>query len=175
MNPVLSIYLPDQRSLVSSRPESFVLAFSVAAAAGAMYPFPTTQSWVNAMTGGYDNTPEYWQPYAEVNGEFYMCAWARGAYAYETRQMGGSAVLPELLDPSVWHSRLRSQIAGLSVPDVVQGAFEVAIEQTSSIGPYADRVVELWTKVRQAQQKGQLLVDPRKIKARCVKAGVLPR
>lgn len=174
MNPALSIFLPDQQTLVSSRPESFVLAYCVAAAAGAVHPSRATQGWINAMTGSYDNTPSYWQPYAEVNGEFYMASWARGAYGYQTRAMGSSAVLPELLDPSVWHSRLRSQIEHIQMPDVVHGAFDLAIEQTSSIGPYADEVLDLWTRVRQAQQKGELLVDPRKIKARCAKAGVLP-
>ena len=70
----------------------------------------------------------------------------------------------ELVDPSVWYSRIKTALDGLDVPDRVAVAFELAHEQTNSVGPYSDEVVALWTAVRQAQQSRRLLIDPAKIK-----------
>lgn len=157
------VSLPDGRLLRFQRPEDLVRACAVAAAAGAVYPSPQTVAWLAGSTPAYDNSSSYWHPYGSFGTNAFVHAWARGAYGYEVRSMVEPAPV-ELVDPSVWYSRIKTALDGLDVPDRVAVAFELAHEQTNSVGPYSDEVVALWTAVRQAQQSRRLLIDPAKIK-----------
>lgn len=58
--------------------------------------------------------------------------------------------------------------------EAVRVAIDVAIDQTTPGGSFGHPIVEHWTAVRNAQQKNELLTDPRKIRAACKRAGVLP-
>lgn len=172
--PPFQILLPDNRVLRSRRPEDFVRAYAVAAAVGIDHPSPATVAWLSSMTQPYDNTSSYWQPYAVVGNEVYVKAWARGAYGYE-RRSAHQFVPIQLIDPSVWYSRLLPAIDGLNPPERVWQAFDLAREQTDSSGPYSDEVIAFWTSVRQAQQSNRVQVDAGKIKRLCLRHGVAPQ
>lgn len=166
------ILIPDGGAIVAPRPEFLVLALAVAAAAGRDYPSQATIGWISGMVAPYDGSDVYWSPYAEAGSVVYVRSWARGAYGYETRLTPGHPV--ERLDPSVWYTRLEQQIENTTVTDSVRSAVGVAIDQTTPGGSFGQSAIEHWTAVRNAQQKGELLTDSRKIKAACKRAGVLP-
>ena len=168
----LALLLPDQQTLKSHRPEDFARAFAVASVCGAVYPHPQTVRWIATMTPPFDGTDAYWSPYARAGSAVYVRSWARGAYGYESRHLGAARI--ELLDPIVWYEGIMAKLDGLQAHEDIWVACDLAREMTDPVGPYSDSVIDLWTAVRNAQQKGELLTDPRKIKAACKRAGVLP-
>lgn len=168
----LALLLPDQQTLKSHRPEDFARSFAVASACGAPYPYSTTVRWIAAMTPAFDGTDAYWSPYARAGSAVYVRSWARGAYGYEARHWGAARI--ELLDPIVWYEGIMAKLDGLQAHESIWVACDLAREMMDPVGPYSDSVIDLWTAVRNAQQKNELLTDPRKIRAACKRAGVLP-
>lgn len=173
--PDVVMILPDRTSLRASRPEHFVLAYAVASACGLAHPTQPLLSWVSGVVEEYNGSWAYWCPYGFIKDRVYVQAWARGAYAYLAR---GLDVMPiAAIDPSAWYSSKPMVIRagmdeddGCLVPESVSVMFRIAQSETSVAGPVADSVIDVWTRVRSAQQKGTLLASPAAIRRALNKA-----
>lgn len=154
--------LPSGTILHSSRPEDFVRAFAVANAMGAPFPTAGIVSWLEGTCPAYDGSPLYWQPYERKGESVIVAQWARGAYAYMAYRSGGLPVAA--VEPEAWYSGISKWVSHEALPVPVRAAFEVAIEQTDPAGLDGQLIVDLWTDVRRAQERAQLISDPRRIR-----------
>lgn len=157
-----AVGLPNGHWLHSARPEDFVRAWAVARVLGMEFPVSGMVAWLEAMTPEYDGTPFYWQPYERRGSAVVVSMWARGAYSYMAYRSGGipvSAVAPE-----DWYTGLLDSVPLQAFTPPVRTAFELAAEQTDPMGLEGESIVDLWSAVRRAQEKAELLANPKAIK-----------
>lgn len=161
--------------LFADRPEDLVRAFAINNVANQgredpiAYPSQQLVNWLKVSTPAYDQSCSYWFPYGYLgtpghDPEMYVHSWARGGLGY-LASLRGFGYLPDLrqIDPTVWYSGITKRAEELGADGPVLAAFELAEEQNSPGDLWGDLVIEQWTHVRNAIQRGRLIIDPLRI------------
>lgn len=145
------------RTVICDRAEPVIRAFAVSSVMGLAEPTEELIKWMNHMTPQYDNTVDYWLPFAQLeDGTWYTTAWARGGLAYMRDSVGWIYE-----DPSNWYGQhFLTSILDCSPDEYLAGAARLAYEQTSPNDQmYGSQVTAKHAAIRVAINKGQLLVD----------------
>lgn len=161
--------LSSGRSYVyAEKPETLIRAMQACAALGLAFPSKQAVKWLDGQTSAYDNTWQYWQPFALLpDGTPYLTSWARGTFGYLYRTLDIEAPAIQTIDPLAWHHGVQARIMECNPDGATAGGADLHREQTDPEHDlYGEDITSLYEKVRTAQANGGLMYDPVKIRRR---------